>query len=242
MNKVGSQVWAFQFFSLACSTEDGSTETWVFGVVAILGNNAWKSIIIIIHYVYCVRYLIWRYYNTQSYTNSRGSPSKLCWQWFSTCGKNSLNLFCVVYLFCLLVFLCQRAFPLITNIIFNNIIAEIPSAQTTICGTWKSAGRFFVSVIKNHVHDPNLRKPGWGLPATDCSLTFSFDNGFLLYLGACPFLSISWEEKRRSCWSKECFGCLMTQKQWEKCKQSLDGFHDSSFLAWQQLLVWRDKH
>lgn len=72
--------------------------------------------------------------------------------------------------------------------------------------------------------------------ASYCSLPF------LHFLGTPLFhCTISWEERSRSCRDNECFGYPVTQKQWEKCKQSLGRSLDPSSLTWSPWLLWRDK-
>lgn len=60
---------------------------------------------------------------------------------------------------------------------------------------------------------------GWGLQPLIVPLPPSLITASSFILGSRPFLTISWKERSCSRWGNECFGYLMTQKQWEKCKQ-----------------------
>ena len=82
--------------------------------------------------------------------------------------------------------------------------------------------------------------PGGGLQPLIVPLPLSLITTSSFFLGTRPFLSISWEE-RSSSRGNECFGYLVTQKQWEKCKQSADRSLDPSFHTWSLWLLWRDK-
>lgn len=135
--------------------------------------------------------------------------------------------------------------------IFHNMFVDVPRVHSSTDSTWKSGGRLFVfaCVCRTGCIEPekkimSLDRGGWsrvGSPATDCSTASVFNNRFLLFLGTRPFLTISWEERSSSRWGNECFGYLVTQKQWEKCKQSLDRSLDPSFHTWSLWLLWRDK-
>lgn len=133
----------------------------------------------------------------------------------------------------------ERVLPLAANMIFHNMFVDIPWSAL------KYREFVFDCACRTGYTEPEKKimflDRGTRVGSADCSTAPVFINCFLLFLGARPFLTISWEERSSGCWGNECFGYLMTQKQWEKCKQSLDRSLDPNFHTWSLWLLWRDK-
>lgn len=201
--------------------------------------------------VYNVEILVCTTENNTSKVHSQNFPwSYLIWSRSSTSDKDSPKLAVKCMFFIRLLFM-GKCFPSGSrHDLPQHVCWRPPSALKyrqhmekwweAVCVCMCVQNRLHRTWEEDHVPGPG----GWsrvGSPATDCSTASVFNNRFLLFLGTRPFLTISWEERSSSRWGNECFGYLVTQKQWEKCKQSLDRSLDPSFHTWSLWLLWRDK-